>query len=194
MTGPVAVFCGVGGNFAPLFLGHGEQAPEISIRETFKPIKCDLTGETHSLDDLYDGEEATVSCSLVRYNEVVLTAIQTYASTLYGPRGIDLPGAQGALMLQEGIAYQLWLVFPYAAKAAFNNGISGPMPPGYHFYAAHLEGPDGIQGGSASAKKIRLTWKCIRTVVPATVNGINTAIVSLYDTLLASFAGLPAIN
>ncbi len=164
-TGPCPLYIQLNANATPLFLCHAERFPRIAIRPRYSSVMCDLSGQSVRYDAIYDGEEASVIADVTRWNEGVYALIADRAKTNTGVtanRGTNGFGEIGTLMMTEGVAYLLHIVFPYAAKPAY-----ATMPAGYRFFAAFLEGPDDLDTGS-TARKTRLVWSCIRAVQPAT--------------------------
>lgn len=190
-TGPVSVYCGIGSGGTPLFLGHGQRAPKISITAEFRDVECDLGGAV-SFDTMYGGERGRVSVLLSRYNETVLTIIQDKAIAAAGAvRGTDDPGEIGSLMVSEGLTYGLWLNFPYNTKAFNSNAANGAIPAGYHFFAAYLRGPDDIEVGSTTPKMVQCNFDCLRTFNPAISNAFGQGRLALYDHVMGV---LPVID
>lgn len=193
VTGPAGIWVGLYGG-VPTFLGHCERSPSIQVRPYYSPVFCDLAGQRVPLDMIYDGEEAMVSVDLTRYNE------STYAALASRPipgraattRGTNLPGDIGSLLLLEGFTHELWVTFPYSAKAAMGGPVSatsgGPMPAGYHFHAAYLEGPDDLGPLGTTARRLRLNFHCIRTFTTDSAG----ASFFLYDHVMSGVAGLTA--
>ncbi len=199
VSGPCPIYCGVGTGGNPLFLGHAEKFPRISIRPHWSPMFVDLAGQGVAYDYVYDGEEAFVVADVTRWNESVYALMadraKTGAAAALSPtdRGTNGFGEIGTLMMTEAVAYGLWIVFPYTAKAFYTT-----QPAGYQFFSAMLEGPDELDLGS-TARKTRMVWHCIRQVQPGmggtTVKGANNyggAIqFGLYDNNVSATAGVP---
>jgi hypothetical protein len=176
-TGPVDLW--IGFNFeSPDFLGHSERGPSFQVRPQYSPVFVDLGGQNVPFDTVYDGEDAMVTVDLTRWNNGLLEIIQDKAG-LTGP-GSDAPGNIGTLMVTEGSAYQLYLHFPYAAKAAFSNQTNGALPAGYRFRAAFLETDDSPDLGT-KAKKQHLVFHCLRTFDPSVVNAFGYGELQLFD-------------
>lgn len=183
-TGPVGIWVGTGASGAAVFLGHGEQAPRINTRTLWKPQNCDLTGDV-PIDKAMTGEMATVSVTLIRYNEPVLAIIQDRAGLI--GRGVMFPGDIGTLMMTEGLNYQLWLQFPYSVKAAY----TATMPAGYRFPGSFMESPDDLQVGTTTAKKISITFTCLPVLDMTVSNAFGTGSLTLYD---HDMTALTAVN
>ena len=204
-SGPCPLYAGVGLNGAPVFLGHAERFPRIQIRPRWSDVYCDLSGQSVPYDQVYDGEDAVVTADLTRWNESVYAVMADRAKTnsnflAITSRGANGFGEIGSLMVTEGLAYNLYVVFPFAAKAAY----SATMPLGYRFQAAFLQGPDDFELGG-TARKLRLSWRCLRSVqsgamqttAGAGANNYGGAIkFVLYDNGLIPFVWpvLPSVN
>lgn len=192
-TGPVAIYVELGGQ--PVFLGHSERAPNISIRAPFSDVYCDLSGPNVPFDKQYQGQDALVSLDLIRFNYGIFLAIAARAAQLAnaasnGP-GYDPAGNQGALMNQEGLSYFLWLRFSYSAKPAMGGtGIGQGMPAGYRFFAAYLQGPEDYTVGTVPLK-IRVTWYCSRLFVASLRTPYGYGGFSLYDGNMGAVINLP---
>jgi len=186
VTGPCSLWAGVGSGGSPVFLGHAERSPSIQVRPSFSPVFNDIAGQRVPMDYIYDGEEGMVSVDLTRYNEVVYAALAARPNP-GGSRGVNVPGDIGTLVGIEGMAFQLWLNFPYAAKAAM---AFGAMPAGYHFYAAFLEGPDGLDGLGTTNRRLRLNFHCIRALISGE-NNLGQGVFLLYDHDMTAVDRLP---
>lgn len=114
-----------------------------------------------------------VTLRLTRWNESVLQVAEDApnppAAVVSPPTaGAELLGDVGRLMITEGAASQLYLVYDYGAagrlpKPAYT---TGGMRPGWHFYAAWLEQDDHDGGTDPNVKS--LTFRCARFYNPAT--------------------------
>jgi hypothetical protein len=189
VTGPCSIFVDTGsisGTTPPLFLGHSERGPRIQIRPQFSMTYVDLGGQKVPFDAVYDGEDAIVSADLTRWNEDVYTALAIKSGVSGNAnRGLDEPGDIGTLMVYEGAATQLWLKFPYSAKASMIT-----MPDGYRFVAAILQTDDLPELGT-KARKISLVWHCMRRFDPEVTNETGQGSFTLFD---HDMTGLPAID
>ncbi len=185
-TGPCALFVGLGTGYAPVFLGHGNRAPDISVQPRYKGVQCDLGGEV-DFDTLMVGESGRVSVTLVRYNEAIAAACEakatagiTAAGGPAGVRGFSGFGEIGTLMLTEGASYPLWILFPFAGKIP----VYATMPAGYRFISTFLQSDD-VQTGTTQPKMMRFTWTCLRSFSVPSANFL------LFD---HNMAGLPPFN
>ena len=125
---------------------------------------------------------------LERYNESAYAVMAGRPQSRLGTstRGTNVPGDIGSLMIQEGMAFQLWLSFPYSAKAA----MAG-MPAGYHFVAAVLAGPDSLDELGTKPRRVRLIFDCLRKFDPSVTNTYGAGGFVLYDFNMTAIAGLP---
>jgi hypothetical protein len=188
-TGAVPIWCGVGGPSAlPLLLGWAEKFPRIQIRPAFSPVFCDLGGQRVPLDYMFEGEEAIITADVIRFNEGTYRIIADRAATglggNLGARGYSDPGEIGTLMVQEKIAYPLWLPFLYAAKA-----LMPGMPSGYHFFRCFLEGPDELEQGTVP-RKLRMLWHAVRDLDMTVSEAEGAGRLSLYDNDCSAVSGL----
>jgi hypothetical protein len=160
--------------FVTVFFGWAERVPTIRIRPVYRPRRTDAGGdEPH--DHFYGGASATVHATMTVWNEAAYAVMQSYTGNFY--RGQDLMGSVGRAMAAEGGAFQLFLVFPYAAKFVYNT-----MPPGYRFMSVWLQDDGGTPG--SAARKLHLAWKCQRLFNAA--DGSYT----LYDGNMSQLAGV----
>ena len=183
-TGPLSVFVDVNRTGSPLFLGHSERTPNIEVRPMFSDVHSDITGQQNPIDKQYQGENGLVSLDLVRFNYSVYQQMADRISLVGSFPGTDGPLSIGTLMQTEGVCYNLFLRFPYAAKTAF-----GTLIPGYRFLQAFLMGPDAITSGTVP-HKIRCVWYCMPQFAVST--GAVGPTLALYDYLF--FGTLPSIN
>ena len=153
----------------PVFLGVCEVSPDITFYPAYVPYHRESAGRTHPAERIWDGEEASVTAELTRYNEFVYALVASHAANgilaVPGwPRGQDADGGVGTLVGTEGHGLPLWVVLPYAAKPQF---AAAGMPPCYRFYCAAL---DGHHAGplSTSPRKLMLSWTCQRLESPLT--------------------------
>jgi hypothetical protein len=163
------------------YLGTCEKAPRIIERPAWQPLFSDQGGTRVPFDIAYQGTEAFTFARMTRWNENVLSAIQSRPDPR-GFRGINLGGDIGTLMLSEGLAYEVRIYFPYATKAIYT---AAGMPPGYRFPASFLEGPDELDDLGTSPRIINLTFHHLRTFNP------TTGIFGTYD---HSVGDLPPVN
>lgn len=167
-TGPVDLWVGIGGGVgvdggqgSPVFLGHGERGPRISLKHAWEPVFNDLSGSQIPFDYMYEGTEALIFVDLTRWNEEVFQEITNIfnnvnRSTPGTETGFDLAGSRGTLVNTEGYGVKLWLHFPYSVKPAMDTLVSG-----YRFASTILEGPDDRDPLGTSPNKIRCAWHAI---------------------------------
>jgi hypothetical protein len=190
VSGPVDIWCGVGPGYTPLLLGWCEKFPTIQIRPSYSPVFVDIGGQMVPLDWMYQGEEALVSGDIIKWNENTYANIAAKSNRATPVRGYNGPGEMGTLMVGEGVAYPLWLRFPYTGKAAFQQAVSGSMPAGYRFVASFLMNDDMPQLGTA-ARKIHLVWHCVRVFDPTVITSVGLGSLKLFD---HDMSGLGLIN
>jgi hypothetical protein len=104
--------------------------------------------------------------------------------------GFDPAGSIGSLAVLEGIAFPLWLPWPFSNKPAYNNRVNGPLPPGRHYLACVLQDDDMDEMGT-NPLEVSFVFQAIRVPV-VTPTGLNAGIGwRLYDT---NMTGLPSLN
>lgn len=146
-TGPAHIFlsfteqveseCALGtlpGNLE--YLGTAEVAPEITIIPVHKPVYNDLGGEV-PFDQSFQGEYATISALLTRWNESVYQHLAARPRYIAGLAGTNALGDTGTLALTEGKYIGVSVFFPYTLKLAYTG-----MPGGYAFTSCVAIGPD----------------------------------------------------
>lgn len=189
-SGPVDVWAGVGAGGAPLFLGHGERGPRIRIRRNYRDVFSDPGGDAVPFDRANQGEMAVVSISLTRWNErtyrVMAAATTTGAGGNLGNRGQQDPGELGSLMIAEGLAYELWLRFPFTAKTVY---AAAGQPAGYHFWRAMLDQEDDLDDLGPKARRLGLVWTCLRSFDVGVSNAFGAGRLRCYDTDMTALAG-----
>lgn len=141
-TGPALLYVGLGSvsNPTPVFVGTDNDTPTIDIIPRFREVRNDIGGED-PLDDSYQGRSAAVRYKINRMDEVAIAALEQTNPFSATQRGADDPGDVGSLMVTEGKAFPVWVVFPYAANSpipAIAKAAMLGMPAGYHFVAGHL--------------------------------------------------------
>lgn len=181
-TGPALFYAGVGGALGaqiPVEVGTAEAKPTIFLYDEWDSVFNDLGGSKIPFDDSYQGEYAIIRGDLTRWNEPDAMAKIQARPDFTGTRGFYPFGAIGALMKTEGLAYNLWVKFPYQSKAAYSN-----MLPGYRFVSAFLYSPDEMPVG-VTPRKIACIWVARMLFNPADGSHL------LYD---SNMAGLPALG
>ncbi len=151
VTGPVHMWAGVGGqdlnSKTPLYLGTGQQAPDIDIKCEWDQVMNDLSGTKLGFDDLYEGTEAMISFVLNRFKYATLLRMMSRPNYAQGTPGMEVSGDVGTLMGHENMTFPFWCKFPYNAKPFQND-----MPAGLRFWSCKLLSPDKIQGGTKDKK------------------------------------------
>ena len=160
----------------PVFFGWSQRYPQVKLRPTYRPWHTDKGGPLLGSDYWYCGAECSVTVDMTVWNENCYAMMQSYAGANY--RGQDLQGDVGRWMAAEGAVFQLYVIFPY------NSGIYLQMPPGLHFFGTFLDDDASFNG--STARKLRLTWRCIRMFNPLDQS------YSLYDTNIAPCGAVPA--
>lgn len=181
VTGAVPVYVGIGAGStqsdnAPYFLGWFERGlNDFHIDPKYRPIFADIFGSDLPYDHMFMGEDAWCAGDLSVWNEAV------YARTAARPthlsaavRGTYQPSDIGSLMIAEGLAFPLWLPFPFATPKATPQPN---QPAGYHFPTAWMFGPDHIIGGLQQSKR--------RVVFYAgAARNPSTGVITLYNSFM----------
>src|SRR5215468_4185309 len=118
-TGAVEIFAGVGPGRSHLFLGWGKTSPRFQRRYGYLPFFTDLGGPAIPMDEVFAGQEAYISVDLNFFRADTLGRVESVPNP--GGSGAlgNVFGDIGTLMVWEGMAYALTLVFPYFFKAAW---------------------------------------------------------------------------
>lgn len=193
VRGPVHLYVGTGSSFTPTYLGTSERAPRLSRKRGFDRVMNDLAGSQLAYDYLLEGVEAFVTLKLTRWNQNTLNAIWDPVSNLGGGAApgnwmFSNPGEIGTLLVTEGVAFPLWVVYSFgsagpATKVAMNNATNGAIPPGFHLLNCFIE-DDSSEGGTDPASE-PITFHAVRSLTSAIGS------FSLGDTNLV---GLPTPN
>ena len=182
-SGPVDVWFGIGGSISsptPVFIGHGESAPRIREVSNFKDVTSDIGGDMEPIDKLFLRGHVEGTVDFNRYNVTPLMQALGRPNPFAGVRGTVPPLGVGSLMLTEGLAFQIWLRWPYSAKAA----MAG-LPNGIRLIAGVLTGPDDYELGVDNPLKIQVGFYGLSVYDPVG-KGFN-----IYD---GNMTALGAIN
>lgn len=186
-TGPCHFY--VGPLAAPVYLGTAEESPDLQLFPTYKEVQNSIGGVGIPFDRAYQGEFAVCVANLNRFNAPVYQAMANRPGTFLKNTalGTNTIGDIGSLMLTEGLAYAVWLLFSFGAfgPAPKPVMVSNGMLPGYRFFAGMLLGPDKLAPLGTLPKKLGLSFGFLRVFNPA------QGTFSLYDN---NVAGLPPIN
>lgn len=124
VTGPVGMFVNIG-DTEPQLIGTCQIRPRIQWRRQWEPVFNDLGGLV-PFDMQYMGMDALVIADINRHDPGVVTALRSLPSMNPSKFGQEELGDIGSLMIQEGLAAELILAFPYPSVkgVALTNGIS----------------------------------------------------------------------
>ena len=155
VPGPSYLAVGTGANFAPEFLGVGdEQGARVVLNGRYEDVLTDLSGPAVPFDVQYFAEDCFVSITLTRVQASVLTKVQARMQSRTG--GTIQSADVGTLMRLEQFSMPLWVKMPYVAKAAF----SDTMIAGFHFHCAYPV--DALERHvSTRVERPRVTFRCI---------------------------------
>lgn len=153
VAGPTHIFWANPGE-SPEYVGTAEKSPQWQTRYGFVPLMNDLSGPVVPLDMLAVQKDCYVFADLTRWDYDVVQTMQTLDAA-------DSPGlwdgdAVGTLMIHEDMAGELFLVWPYSKKTAYEG-----MPSGLHFSHAWMVGPDNWAQMGTNPKKIHVSWYCL---------------------------------
>jgi hypothetical protein len=169
------------GTTAPRFLGHCERAPRILIHREYANVHNDPAGSVPA-DLSYQGQRATISLDLARFDAAVYDLIAQFPHTGTFPAGTDVAGDVGSLMITEGRHIGVWILFPYSIKAT---NVAAGMIAGYRLPFCFPVGPDDHRSLGTQPRILNLQFLGIRNY------NASTGAQLLYD---SNMAGLPAIN
>ena len=167
------------------FLGTCEDAPEIELQPIYVDVRSDTGGVSVPFDKIFDGQTARILLPRMnRFNWDVYKMLQGVPNVgLTNNMAKNVAGDIGALMLREGSAVGVWIVFPYADPfLAF--GTPEDMPRGYHFPGGLFVGPNNLKPGTEDLKNSLLFQ-----AIP--VFDKKDGSFTLYDTDEESFVDLP---
>lgn len=182
-TGPAHLYIGPTDPNTPLtsaayYLGTCEYAPHIEILAEYTPVFNDLGGSKIPFDTLYEGEMAHTFAEVNRFSETTLAFAQNRPNHFTsGVRGTNVGGDVGSLILTEKKNISVYVVFPYASKAAYAGS-----PAGYRFPFSVLRSPDKMFPLGTKPRKVAMIFEHLRGFYPA------TGVFGLYDHVVA---GLP---
>ena len=154
VTGPAEIYVGAGGSGLE-FLGYTDEGVRIQLQGAFEDVFADLGGRRVPIDSLFMGEQAVMTCNLIRFNELVYKHCAKRIPS-QSARGTYLSNKVGTLMIQEAEAYRVLIDAPYRSKTAFLTMEA------YNFPTAWLDAGTDI-GTGTKAKTIN----CIFRALPA---------------------------
>lgn len=165
VPGPLFVFvAGGGAAVGTEYLGTSERGVSVTFNYAFKPVFNDLAGPIIPFDRLMAGRDATVSGKFNRFKEQtyrhIINPTPILDSQVNSDFGVDAFGSTGTLMVQEGFAYQLLLIFPYSLSSSMEG-----QPKGIRFVAATIDGHALPNLGAGQERQLDLSWYCGRIFV-----------------------------
>ncbi len=191
VAGPCLFYVKLPDDSTPVFLGTSEARPLIAWQDIITPVYNDLGG-TAPMDGQFQGDLAAVTATLNRFNGEVWSRLNQApryraSGSAQIPPGTTGAYEQGAVMVQDGWAFPLWLRFPYSGSPS--NILQG-MPPGYFFPAAWLDKPKDDEVGS-QVERLTVSFYCARTWAALNATSLVSAF-TLYSTASTNFTNLPA--
>lgn len=164
-TGASWVYLGLGSGNAPLYFGTCEGYPRDERKPEYEMLMNDLSGRKVPLDFCWQGETATISLVMTRWDEGMIRMLEAkpnpMGSALSG-LGASNPGTWnftdvGALAMLEGLGVPLWIRYPFAPVTVGGGGGGRPamglLTPGYHYIQSIVWAPETAEVGAAPMKR-----------------------------------------
>lgn len=194
VTGAPLVFVGLGVNLSPVYLGCGDgEGPRITPSRYWHKVHTDFSGKQMAHDRAFQGEEHTISMTLIRFNNNVISVLQDNlgpTQAVAAGRGTIWPADMGALLVEQGLGWPMWIYYPYNVLTPFRNPISGAMEQGQHYFCCTLTAPENWRSG-VTPRGLQITVQAQNVFVPGLVrNGVRGGFVC-YDNNCAPVANLP---
>ncbi len=138
------------GSAGPAFLGTANRPPDYRITRGWVDIFNDLGGTQVPFDLMSVNQQAATIAVLNRFDQRVMDAI-TSMPNVAGIPGFNAAGDIGTLMVQEGAAFTLVVVYPHFRLKPAMRAIG--LKPGIVFPATVLAGPDNVGQGTTEVKR-----------------------------------------
>lgn len=142
----------------PRYLGTAKISPRIQLKPSWEPVQNDLSGNV-PMDTAYMGEEGLSSIDFTRWDNSVYQVLSSRPKGFGGIPGTNGRLDIGSLMLTEGLAYTVWILFPFATQKAAYSTLNA----GYRFPASYLVGPDEHEQMGTHPKTLYLIFHHLRT-------------------------------
>lgn len=168
------------------YLGTSEQGPARQTDRTFKQVMNDLSSQK-PFDYVYaGGEEAILSFTLTRWNDLTAQALER--APVSGGFGFSTILDQGTMMGREGYALEVYYAYTFGGLFARpNQAVSFPgQEGGRHYLQCLFWGPEQDELGTKERKK-HMVFKAWKRYDPS----LSPPRFTLFDT---NIAGLPAIE
>lgn len=150
----------------------------------------DIGGRKVPMEQAFENEECFITAELNRFSWTAMRFLRNRVTGVAGTNGVFTTTSIGSLMLTEGWANTLYLIYPYALAKPFNqNAVNGALPAGYALPGAIFEGPDVEEGGTEEQQQI-VQFRCL----PYFNLPSNPLAFTLYTQLAAPPSGLPPIT
>ncbi len=163
-----------------IHLGTCEQHPTDDDSNEYEPVMNDIGGPKVPFDKQYQGSTEIIVMDL---NKLSYAIMQRITSPPYfdGSVGYTNRLARGSLMLQQGLAFELWLQYSFYGTA---NAVPD-LPPGTYYPAVTTIASQTPKQGTKAK---------LRRVILEAANWYNRSDGSflLKSQDLADFAGIPA--
>jgi hypothetical protein len=153
VPGPSYVQVGTGASGALAHLGWSESGISVEFNSEFEDVMCDLGGQKIGTDQIYHGQDATITADIVRYDEAVMNAL--LARIQGGTTGAVGAGQIGSLMIGQALTQRLLIVCPYSTQTSYTG-----MTAAYNFLNTYLVGVSKVELGS-KVKKYRAVWRAV---------------------------------
>jgi hypothetical protein len=143
----------------PIYLGTSEFSPYLEVDKQYVPLYNDLGGPLIPFDKAYAGKQAFVAADLTRLNWEGISRIMDDPIFSAGDLDEALNDGSsdtGTLILTEGYAFGLYLVWPYQAVQAYSR-----MYKGFHFKGASAP-KITINRMGTQPVRVHVSWHCIR--------------------------------
>jgi len=162
------------------YLGTAEDPDQtsIAIESAWTPVFSDKRGPRLPATMLHGGEQAFIDFALNVWVEQAYARLAA-RPTIGDTRGKVAAADIGAMLMEDGLAFTLWLQFPYADLSAYAG-----MPKGYRFPGCYLQKPDRLTSLGTTDRLLSLG---IHALEVADADGNLT----LYDHNVDGLPGIP---
>lgn len=163
--GPQFIFTGTGSAGAYEFLGYTESEVMLSLSGAYEDVFADYGGPRVPVDAQYMNEQASVSMTLLRYDEAVYN--HCAARIVGGTAGTAGTNSIGSLMGAQSLAYKLFVYAPYSTETFFSTMNKGYVF-GFAWLTDNIDIPLGVR-----VKRPRLTFRCLPNWTVSTLSSVT---------------------